>query len=136
MGACDLLKQWLIWRIGDGTTVKIYGDKWIPSITYSVQSPRSVLDGNATVNVLIDQATKWWNITLIKEIFYEDKVRIIMQLPLSCYNQPDVLICTGTVTCKFSLRSAYHGKRITRQAAGRRFKTIGEPWDLASALEP
>jgi hypothetical protein len=77
-----------------------------------------VLDVNATVNVLIDQATKWWNLTLIKEIFYEDKVGIIIQLLLSYYKQPDVLICTGTVTCKFSLRSTYHMAKDRLQREG------------------
>jgi hypothetical protein len=37
--ARNLLKHGLVWRIGNGATVKIWGDRWIPTpISYSVQS--------------------------------------------------------------------------------------------------
>lgn len=40
--ARDLLKEGLLWRIGDGETVRIWHDRWFPSTinTFAVQSPQ------------------------------------------------------------------------------------------------
>jgi hypothetical protein len=39
MSACDVLKQELIWHVGDGRDVKIWGDRVLPMpISFSVQS--------------------------------------------------------------------------------------------------
>jgi hypothetical protein len=41
MSACDVLKQGLIWHVGDGRGVKIWGDRVLPTpISFSVQSPK------------------------------------------------------------------------------------------------
>jgi hypothetical protein len=31
LSSCDLLKEGLYWRIGNGEKAKIWGDKWVPS---------------------------------------------------------------------------------------------------------
>lgn len=60
--AKDLFKECLIWRIEDGKDVKIWQDKWLPTpTTYAIQSLRASFLVNATVSVLIDQDSHWWN---------------------------------------------------------------------------
>jgi hypothetical protein len=60
--AKDILKEGLIWRIEDGRDAKIWQDKWLPTpTTYAIQSLRALLPANATVSVLIDQDSHWWN---------------------------------------------------------------------------
>jgi hypothetical protein len=40
--AKELLQQGLIWRIGDGSKINIWGDRWLPTPTsHEVQSPQS-----------------------------------------------------------------------------------------------
>jgi hypothetical protein len=59
--SCDLVKHGLIWRIGDGSGIKIWGDQWLLTPTpYFVQSPKRNLAVGATIRELIDQDTKWW----------------------------------------------------------------------------
>ncbi len=41
---------------------------------------------NAKVCDLIDHDTKWWDISLLKEIFTVDDVQVICKLPLSYHN--------------------------------------------------
>lgn len=65
--------------------------------TYSTQSPKTLAE-DAKVKELLDQDTRWWNSSLIKEIFQEDEVDIICQLSLSKYSQKNVMIWKGTST--------------------------------------
>ena len=61
-----MVRERLIWRVGNGENIRIWKDKWIwsPS-TYKVQSPPSVLDPDATVSSLINRATNWWDAYLL-----------------------------------------------------------------------
>jgi len=60
--ANDLLTKGLVWRIGNGFDVNIWGNKWLPTpSSFAVQSPMKVLTENATVSELIDPYTKWRN---------------------------------------------------------------------------
>jgi hypothetical protein len=57
--AIQLLNQGLVWRVGDGRSIKVWGDRWLPTpTTYTVQTlPRS-LDASSMVADLIDPALK------------------------------------------------------------------------------
>jgi hypothetical protein len=53
--ARELLSQGLLWRVGDGNSIKIWGDRWLPMpITHSVQSPANLFGQTALVSKLID----------------------------------------------------------------------------------
>jgi hypothetical protein len=108
-GASKIVSDGLIWRIGTGSKVRIWGDKWLntPS-TYKVQSPVKGLDETAKVEELIDHDRKGWNLQLIEEIFIEDDQRAIKGAPVSSSNQPDKLVWRGTKNGVFSVSSAYH----------------------------
>ena len=52
----DLFKEGSFWRIGNGRSVSIWGDKWIPRLTtHSIQSPCANLSKEAKVVELIDE---------------------------------------------------------------------------------
>jgi hypothetical protein len=72
-GASKIVHDGLIWWIGAGSKVRIWGDKWLnnPS-TYTVQSPLSILDPLAKVDELIDHDKNGWNLSLLSEIFNEE----------------------------------------------------------------
>ncbi|XP_059458992.1 uncharacterized protein LOC132188495 [Corylus avellana] len=78
-GLGDLLKDGLVWRIGN----------------------------DATVQELIDQDTRWWNVGRLEQLFSPEEIQAIMTIPISCTNKADVLIWRGTKTGSFSVRSAY-----------------------------
>lgn len=59
LAARELLMDGLIWRIGDGASVRIWGDKWIRGPTsYSIQSPCRILAEDATLDELVDECTR------------------------------------------------------------------------------
>jgi hypothetical protein len=65
-GAKYLVQTGMIWRVGDGKSVKIWGDKWIGSTyTGKIQAPVRILGENDKVSALIEDTTQWWNYELI-----------------------------------------------------------------------
>lgn len=107
--SCEVLKEGLIWRIGNGATVQIWNDKWIPNpSTFRIVTPPNVLSPNATVKELFEPDLKGWNIPLLEQIISIEEVQLIRSLPISCTNQLDTLIWRSTTNGIFSVRSAYH----------------------------
>lgn len=104
-----LLAVGLRWRVGNGHSIKIWEDRWIPCPTsFKIQSPVSILPHNAKVSELIDASTRWWNIPLIQSIFTEEEVECICGLPFSLGGYLDKLIWTSTPSDVFTVCSAYH----------------------------
>ncbi|XP_062152086.1 uncharacterized protein LOC133860513 [Alnus glutinosa] len=104
-----LLKEGLCWRLGDGRSVQIWGDKWLTSpSTFAVQSPLSILPGDATGSALIDPVSKRWNVALVNSIFWKEEAECIIAIPLNKYGQQHLRIWRGTSSSDFSVRSAYY----------------------------
>jgi hypothetical protein len=98
----------LVWRIGDGKQVKIWGDRWVPQpSTFKIQSPCISLPIDAKVAELFDPAGGGWNVQLVKSIFNEEEAALICNIPLSRYNQKDKLIWRAAKSGLFTVRSAY-----------------------------
>jgi ribonuclease HI len=78
----NLLKEGIIWRIGDGKTVNIWTDPWIPRNNLRrVITPRrgSLLQKVAD---LINPVTGLWDEVLVRDIFWEEDANIILAMPL------------------------------------------------------
>uniref|UniRef100_A0A0A8ZPW8 Reverse transcriptase zinc-binding domain-containing protein n=1 Tax=Arundo donax TaxID=35708 RepID=A0A0A8ZPW8_ARUDO len=78
----QLLKEGLIWRIGNGSSVDIWRDPWIPrNHTRKVITSRcgSVLQKVAD---LISPIIGSWDEQLVKDIFWEEDAEIILSMPL------------------------------------------------------
>jgi hypothetical protein len=48
------------------------------------------------------------DVLMIKHNFWAEEAKIIIQIPLSKYQQQDILIWRGSTTSEFIVRSAYH----------------------------
>lgn len=107
--ARSLLQEGLIWRVGNGASIRIWHDKWTPHpSTFMIQSPVRVLTQDARVCDLINDTTHTWNFPLIREIFWPEEALRICNLPLSPTGQPDIMVWRGSTNGLFSVRSAYH----------------------------
>jgi ribonuclease HI len=108
LAARSLLVEGLCWRVGDGRTIKIWGDKWIPrQSTFAIQSPCRLLAPEAKVEELINRETGEWNVPLIHDIFHGEEADLICNIPLSKLGPPDRLIWRPTTTGCFTVCSAY-----------------------------
>ncbi|XP_059454900.1 uncharacterized protein LOC132185097 [Corylus avellana] len=104
-----LLQEGMMWRVGDGKSIKIWHDRWIPSpVTYAVQSPVHILESDARVCSLIDENTKWWNKELVYNILCKEEADIVCSMPICPRQQGDCMVWAGSRKGDFSVRSAYH----------------------------
>ena len=110
--AKGVLIDGLRWSIGDGESVHIWNDKWLPTPeTFKVMSPRRFIDGREHVSALIDREKGCWRSELIKELFLPHEANSILAIPLTQMQVPDSMVWTATANGVFSVRSAYHVSR-------------------------
>jgi hypothetical protein len=119
------LKKGHIWRVGQGTSINIWDDEWIPS-----SNSRKVITPKGQhiitrVNELIDPITNMWDIDLVNQTFWPVDARRILAIPLSQHMMEDFVSWHFTKTGIFSVRSAYFvewesqfGHRINRSDDG------------------
>ncbi|XP_035546588.1 uncharacterized protein LOC118348634 [Juglans regia] len=114
--ALSLLKEGLIWKVGNGEKIKIWGNKWLstPS-SFSIQSPVSSLDKEARVCELM-QGRGEWNTLLIRNIFNKEEADQICSIPVSSMEVEDRLVWGPSKKGIFSVRSAYHLEMERKQA--------------------
>jgi ribonuclease HI len=119
--SCDLLKEGLVWRVGNGEKIRIWKDRWVPSpSTFCVRSPPTLLDPDEKVSKLIDIQSKWWNVPLLESIFSMEEAQLIQTIPISRTNKEDLLLWRGTKSGIFTVKSAYHMQKevLSNYAAG------------------
>jgi hypothetical protein len=83
--ARPVLEQGLMWIIGNGEQVRIWGDEWIPSsFDHRIHSLAHILPPGASVAALMNPATGWWNYELINAVFTPtDATKICSVVPIA-----------------------------------------------------
>ncbi|KAF5451861.1 hypothetical protein F2P56_026923 [Juglans regia] len=112
-GSLGLLKEGLVWRVGNREQVNIWEDKWLPRPTlFSIQSPRNNLGPEAFVKELLLNGR--WNSKLLYDTFLQEEADIICGIPVSQANAPDKRIWAFTKDGLYSVKSGYHLERSRR----------------------
>jgi len=79
-----LLKEGCVWRVGNGTKIRIWRDKWLPrSHNHMAFSPSQALHLDATVSELIDHENRSWREQQIRQSFSHAQAEEILNIPLS-----------------------------------------------------
>ena len=66
LGARKVVASGIWWRIGDGSKVKIWGDKWLSDLNMpNLISPCLLHMADYTVSHIIDPTTQSWNVTTV-----------------------------------------------------------------------
>lgn len=80
------------WRVGDGTSIRIWSDLWLPSdFLLYIPSPAASEFEEAQVVSLVDPATNEWNLATLLELFLARDISLIKSIPLSCKSVEDKL---------------------------------------------
>ena len=108
ISARDVIREGMVWRIGNGQSIKIREDKWLP-----VQSNRSVISSlpsiapETKVSSLINPELRGWNSSLVNQLFLPHEATVICGMPLSIRLPPDKIIWGLTPSGMFTTKSAY-----------------------------
>jgi hypothetical protein len=108
MAGLKTFKRGCIWRPGNGSTINIWSDHWVPdSPTRMVTTPRGrcLL---TRVEELINPTTGGWDEDLLRENFWSVDVYRILRILLPNYDQPHFIAWNTNKTCCFIVKSAYH----------------------------
>lgn len=98
----------MIWQIGDGASVCIWGDYWIQGEQkegLKTPCPRGL--ENMRVKELINYGNVEWNREIIKTLFTNHDFSLITNLPLSCRLPQDKLLWAHTKTGQYTVKSGY-----------------------------
>lgn len=108
LAAKDTLNLGLRWRVGNEKNIKIWDDKWLPTlISFEVHSPAKLLPDYATLSELRLGNGGNWNLNLLSTILRKEEKETICDIPLGKNNQEDKLIWAHTENDKFSFKSVY-----------------------------
>lgn len=110
IGAQDLLKSGVKWKVGTHDQIQVWRDSWLPvSNFYTMQSPQNILLEDAVVADLmnLDPMCRW-NGALVDLVFLPHEAEMIKSIPLSPLNLPDRLVWKFPKQGVFSVRNAYH----------------------------
>jgi ribonuclease HI len=87
---CQLMKEGLVWRVGNGESIAIWNDPWIPrGTTRRPSTPRgqSIL---TTVSDLINPVTEQWDEDLLRDHFSVEDVQDILMIPIRPEMQDEI----------------------------------------------
>ena len=102
-----LIEKGARWRVGDGQSIRIFQDAWLPTESGKISSHQSDFGPDATVAMLVNSTLGWWNTHLIDWHFYPPDTKLIKSLPLCSIPQPYILIWPKEKTGIYSIKSGY-----------------------------
>ena len=103
LSARDTIQAGMMWKVGDGRTIKIWEDKWLPCTPARKQNGPNV----TFVRELIDEDRGWWNESIIDATFDVKSAQVIKQMALCNFNSPDRARWKETTSGEYSVSSAY-----------------------------
>ena len=106
--ARHVIKKGMMWRVGDGSQIRVFHDNWIPGSfpTKAVsRTPRG--EDDSTVSSLIDQTVKEWNGHLIDLKLAPLMAQKIKAIPLSTAMMGDCLVWPRTRDGNYLVKTGY-----------------------------
>jgi hypothetical protein len=103
----DLLKKGVVWRVGDGSSIHIWRDNWIPR-PYGMKPIGCLRSCRLRrVSQLIDRASNSWDEAQVRRFFHPCDVDEILKIKLSSRVPADWVAWNFEKSGLFTVRSAY-----------------------------
>lgn len=100
----DTIETATKWEAGDGRSIRIREDVWLPS--GRLIGPANRNDPTMVAD-LINHEAKVWNESRVTELFDENVVKEILAQPLSLHTNSDKLIWTANSSGSYTVKSCY-----------------------------
>ena len=108
MASLPILRLGSCWRVGNGSSISIIGDRWIPNHpTNKIMHPRHELVEDLAISDLIDSELHAWRRDMIMAMFHREDAETICRIPLSRRFVRDSIIWLHNKKGKFSVKFAY-----------------------------
>jgi ribonuclease HI len=115
-----LLKEGLIWRVGNGADIDIWTSNWIPRSTLQRPFGHKPNQEVRKVEGMLMPEGGGWNLQKLNEVFFENDVEDISKIPIGRAGSVDYIAWNYTKNGIFSVWSTYHLKQQIRVSqAGR-----------------
>lgn len=102
------LRRGVRWRVGDGRTVRVWDDAWLPSASNPyVQTPPYADLSTASVHSLFNQEGDGWDIEILNDLFSDRDRSLILCVPISLSKGNDAPFWSGEKDGHYSVKSAY-----------------------------
>ena len=114
-----ILRKGCCWRVGNGTSIWVLSDKWIPCHpTNKILISPNDEEWEWWVSDLIDWTTFQWDKDLICLAFQRFDAEAILRIPLSRRYVPDVLVWMYNKNGIYLVRLGYHTARMLLKEVG------------------
>lgn len=122
----DLLEKGLKQRVGDVTSLKVWTSLWVEDVIMRAPFLKNVLvDLELSVNDLIDQVGRSWDVAILEEHFFPRDVELILKSK-PALSSPDFKVWKHNKSGDYSVKSGYW-------LANQVFK---EPEMLSASMQP
>ncbi|CAI9785558.1 unnamed protein product [Fraxinus pennsylvanica] len=127
LAAKPVLKDGCRFRVGNGSSIRIWHDPWLPSpsqgfITLEPSSGRE----DTTVDQLILPGENSWDYDLLADLFSEEDRGQIMKIPLTVHGREDQMYWIHDKKGVYSIRSGY--KSLMADSFIHSYSTIESFW--------
>lgn len=104
----DLLKKGYHWKVGNGMSIKVFEDPWVPTIPAFVptRSVSAIFEAPLVSDLIVKNGT--WNETLIRSLFWDFECGKIFSIPLVGLEEEDQLIWHYHPKGQYTVKSGYH----------------------------
>jgi len=104
-----ILEKGCYWNIGNGESINIKEDNWIPYFKgLKVLSQNQLEKGILLVKDLLDKDNKWWKEDVIDRNFISLDREAILQIPITNMEEEDNLCWMGTKDGAYTVKSGYY----------------------------
>ena len=87
MAAQPLIRDGILWKVGNGRNINIWTDPWLPTNLIR----RADIISFDTVDQLIDPDLRSWNLHLLEQLFTNREISQIVSIPLGSTSRPNLL---------------------------------------------
>ncbi|XP_056847407.1 uncharacterized protein LOC130498081 [Raphanus sativus] len=108
--ARSLVKKRLIKRVGNGQSISVWTDPWLPAPRPRSATPKNIsldLSSSLKVDYFIDRTNFSRNETLLNEYFHSDDVTLIKGLAISRFGRVDTIGWAFTDSGKYTVKSGF-----------------------------
>ena len=107
LAALPILRSGYCWRVGNGFSISVLGDKWIPNHPTNKVHPINELVDEMAVSELINLEVHVWRSDVIMSLFHRKDTDAITKIPLSRRVVLDSISWLHNKNGKFTVKSAY-----------------------------